>query len=80
MNNKPKLILPETFPAFSAEQQAIVTALEEVIELAKEGRIHTVGIIACMDKGPAIMMQGSAASHLNLGLDKMKAEILRRTE
>jgi hypothetical protein len=79
--SKPHIIgLSPKAPTLTPEQEDIVKALEDALELAKEGRIHTVGIICCMDKGPAFGMAGTAASHLNLGLDLMKAEIMRRAE
>jgi len=58
------------------DQVQIVEILKETLAQALEGRINTIGIIACMDGGFASVMGGSNAGGLNLGCDELKAKIL----
>lgn len=72
---EPTLIKPLT-----DDQKQIIHILEEAVKEAKAGRIHTLGIVACMDKGPAILMGGTRAAELNIGLDKLKRAVLDATD
>jgi hypothetical protein len=52
-------------------QQACVEALEEALELAREGQIETIGIVACLPGGVAPVMGGNRAGDLALGCLKL---------
>jgi len=62
----------------TADQSDVVAILEETLSQAKDGKIHAIAIVVCMDKGYAHVMAGSRASDLNLGCDSVKNEILGR--
>jgi hypothetical protein len=62
--------------SLSQDQIAIVEVLKEALAQALEGKINTIGIVACFDSGFASVMGGSNAGGLNLGCDELKAKIL----
>ena len=74
MSAKP-IILAPTFPGLTAAQQDCVEKLEEALSEAKKGRIHTIGIIACMLDGYGTTIGGTNAAELNLGCDSLKNKI-----
>lgn len=64
--------------ALDEDQKAMIHLLEEAIKEVKSGHMKTVGIIACMDKGPAWVMAGSQAANLFLGASMMQDDIKAR--
>ena len=66
-------------PKLNADQIQIVDALKEALALALEGKIHTMGIVLCFEDGPATLVGGRNAGALNLGIDRLKAEVLAAT-
>ena len=70
-----KLINPN--PVLLTEDQVqIVDILKETLAQALEGKINTIGIVACFENGFASVMGGTMAGALNLGCDDLKAKIL----
>jgi hypothetical protein len=57
-------------------QIACADLLKEALAEALEGRVTSIGIIACMKDGYAAVMAGHQASALNLGCDELKRRIL----
>lgn len=70
-----KIIIPNLVP-LTEHQQACVDLLEEILDAAKAGTIHTVGVIACMKNGFASAFAGPSASELNMGIDDLKWRVL----
>ena len=68
-------ILSPTF-GLTDDQKSCVEVLRQALELAEEGKIHSVGVIACMDGGYAAVMGGKSPSDLNMGCDDLKDQIL----
>lgn len=64
----------------SEAQQACVDLLVEAVEEARAGKIYSVGIVACMKTGYAVVMAGPHAADLNLGCDSLKKKILDAVE
>ena len=62
------------------DQVAIVDLLKEALAQALEGKITSVGVIACMKGGYAHVIAGRQAADLNLGCDSLKRKILEMTE
>jgi hypothetical protein len=62
------------------DQRSCVDLLKETLAVALEGRIHTIGIVACMDAGYAHVMAGTQAANLNLGCDSLKHAIRSEIE
>ena len=58
------------------DQVQIVDILKETLAQALEGKINTIGIIACLENGLASVMGGTMAGALNLGCDDLKHKIL----
>ena len=58
-------------------ERACIELLEETLELAAEGKIMSVAIVACMPDGIATVMAGKHAGDLNLGCDDLKRKIYR---
>lgn len=75
MNNKPTILAPHL--SLTAVQKECVEVLRQALELAEEGQIHSVGVIACMEGGYAAVMGGKSPSDLNLGCDDLKDQILQ---
>lgn len=71
---KPTLIKP-TAP-LTQDQIDIVDMVKELLALALEGKITTVGIVGCREHGFFTAMRGRQAADLNLACDDLKAEIL----
>ncbi len=69
-NSKPFLGL-----APSSDAQACADLLSEALELAREGKITSVGIVVCMDGGIGTVMAGKQGADLNIGCDDLKAKI-----
>jgi hypothetical protein len=61
-------------------QQDCVDKLEEALFEAKQGNVHTVGVVVCMKKGYGATIAGTNAAELNLGLDSLKRKILDALE
>ena len=61
-------------------QRACVDLLQETLELALEGKVTSIGIIACLDGGYATVMAGKQAGDLNLGCDSLKGKIISAVE
>ncbi len=70
----PKLITPQA--QLSEDQIDIVDMIKELLALALEGKITTVGIVGCKEDGFFTAMRGRQAADLNLACDDLKAEIL----
>lgn len=73
--NKPAVILLNP-SSLSDDQKACVEVLRQAYELALEGKISSIGVVACMKGGYAAVMGGTGAADLNLGLDDLKDQIL----
>ncbi len=69
-----KIIQPNK--GLSEEQIDIVDMIKELLALALEGKITTVGIVGCKEDGFFTAMRGRQAADLNLACDDLKAEIL----
>jgi len=67
-------ILLSPHPLTDSEQDC-VDKLAEALEQAKLGNIHSLGLVACMKKGYAIVIAGTAAGEINLGCDSLKQQI-----
>ncbi len=67
-------------PILGSAEQACVDLLEETLELAKEGKITSIGIIVCMQGGYATVMAGKQAGDLNMGADSLKHKIISAVE
>ena len=72
-----KPFLTGPLPTLTQDQIQIVEILKETLAQALEGKISTIGIIACFEDGFASVMGGSAAGALNLGCDDLKIKILQ---
>lgn len=57
-------------------QLAVIALLQEALEQAQQGEIHTIGVIACMEGGFGAVMAGSRAGDLHLGCSYLQAKIL----
>lgn len=75
---KPLIIGVE--PKLSKDQQDCVDVLEEALTQARAGKIHTLGMVACMERGYATIIAGPHAADLNLGCDSLKRKILDSVE
>lgn len=62
------------------DQMSCVDLLKETLAVALEGKIDTIGVIACMEGGYAHVMAGSQAANLNLGCDSLKHAIRAEVE
>lgn len=62
------------------DQIACIDLLKETLAVALEGRIDTIGVVACMEGGYAHVMAGSQAANLNLGCDSLKHAIRDEVE
>jgi len=60
------------------DQTDIINLLKEALAQALEGKIKTLGVIACLEEGFATVMAGRNASALNLGCDQLKYRILTK--
>ncbi len=78
-NDMSETILPLKAP-LTDDQMACVNLLKEALAVALEGKVNTVGIVACMGDGYAHVMAGKQASNLNLGCDSLKQAILAEVE
>lgn len=58
--------------------QACVELLEKTLEDAREGRITTIGIVACGPQDFGSAHAGPDAARLNMGLDVLKRTVLER--
>lgn len=58
------------------DQAIIIDLLKETLAEALEGKIKTIGIIACFDDGFGSVMAGKQAGALNLACDELKSKIL----
>ena len=74
-NAKPTILSPVL--GLTEVQKECVEVLRQALELAEEGKIHSVAVIACMDGGYAAVMGGKSPSDLNLGCDDLKGQILQ---
>ena len=75
MNNKPTILAPHL--GLTEIQKECVEVLRQAFELAQEGKVHSVAVIACMEGGYAAVMGGKSPSDLNLGCDDLKDQILQ---
>ncbi len=66
-------------PKLSSDQIQIVDVLKETLAMALEGKINTLGIVACLEDGPATLVGGRNAAALNIGIDHLKHKILMAT-
>jgi hypothetical protein len=71
----PKLITPHA--PLSEDQIAIVDMIKELLALALEGQVTTVGIVGCRAEGFFSAMRGRQAADLNLACDELKGRILK---
>jgi hypothetical protein len=69
-----------TSETLSPMQQDCVDMLRELLAHAEAGKVHTVGVVVCMDNGYATTMAGTRAAELNLGCDSLKKKILAEIE
>lgn len=60
----------------SPESEACAELLQEALELAKEGKISSIGLIACLRDGFATVMAGKQASELFLASGALQRKIL----
>ncbi len=67
-------------PVLTPDQMSCVDLLKETLAVALEGKIDTIGVIACMAGGYAHVMAGSQAANLNLGCDSLKHAIRAEVE
>lgn len=58
--------------------QACVELLERTLDDAREGRITTLGIIACGPQDFGSAHAGADAARLNMGIDVLKRTILEK--
>lgn len=68
----------KTDPAITAGGYACIELLKQTLADAEEGRITTVGIIACGPADFGSAHAGSDAARLNMGLDVLKRTILEK--
>ena len=68
-------------PSLDAEGTANVRGriaqIKELLALALEGKIMSVGLVGCRKEGFFTAMSGRQAADLNLACDHLKAEILQ---
>jgi hypothetical protein len=76
MTNAKPVILSPTL-GLTKDQQDCVEVLRQALEIAEEGKISSVAVVACMEGGYAAVMGGNRPADLNLGLDDMKDQILQ---
>lgn len=69
-----KVITPPK--ALSADQIEIVDMIKELLAIALEGKISTIGIVGCKEEGFFTAMRGRQAADLNLACDDLKRRIL----
>lgn len=62
--------------SLTQEQVDIVDMIKELLALALEGKISTVGIVGCREEGFFSAMCGRQAADLNLACDELKKRIL----
>ena len=74
-NAKPTILSPVL--GLTEVQKECVEVLRQALELAEEGKINTVGVIACMAGGYAAVLGGLMPAELNLGCDDLKKQILQ---
>lgn len=70
-----KIITPTS--ALTEEQIAIVEMIKELLALALEGKITSIGLVGCKKEGFFTAMSGRQAADLNLACDHLKSEILQ---
>lgn len=70
----PTLITPPK--PLSKEQIEIVDMIKELLAIALEGKITTIGIVGCREEGFFSAMRGRQAADLNLACDELKKRIL----
>jgi hypothetical protein len=70
------ILFPGMIKPLSEANKHCIALLEEALEQAKEGKIDTIGIVACLTNGMATVMAGRRAADLNMGLDELKAKIM----
>ena len=79
---KPVLVKPDgspVVPTFSPAQQQCIEILQDSLESALRGDVHSLVLVACGPNDFGIAIGGSDAPRLNLGLDVAKRTILDRT-
>ena len=62
-------------PLFGENEQACVALLEEALEMARLGKVKSIGIIVCMESSLATVMAGPHAGDLYLGASNLQAKI-----
>jgi hypothetical protein len=72
--NGPKIVKP--VGALTQDQVDIVDMIKELLALALEGQVTTIGIVGCKADGFFSAMRGRQAADLNLACDDLKADIL----
>lgn len=70
----PTLITPPK--PLSKEQIEVIDMIKELLAIALEGQITTIGIVGCRGEGFFSAMRGRQAADLNLACDELKKRIL----
>ena len=60
----------------SVDSEACAELLQEALDLAKEGKISSIGLIACLRDGFATTLAGKQASELFLACGALQRKIL----
>lgn len=69
--NKPTLVTP-----LLPHQQNCVEVLQEVLSMAMEGKVNSIGVVVCTVNGFGSLYGGNNAAEINLGLDDLKQRLL----
>lgn len=56
---------------------AVIHLLEQALTAAKAGEITSIGLVVCMENGFGASFAGTQGAEINLGLDSLKANILK---
>jgi hypothetical protein len=72
---KPQLLTPLT-----DDQLEVIGILEQALELARDGKVDTIGVVVCLPEGPAYLIGGTQAASLYIATGLMRRDILAATE
>jgi hypothetical protein len=62
------------------DQLEVIGILEQALELARDGKVDTIGVVVCLQEGPAHLIGGTQAASLYIATGRMMRDILECTD
>jgi hypothetical protein len=62
------------------DQLEVIGILEQALDLARDGKVGTIGVVVCLPEGPSHLIGGTRADWLYIGTGRMMRDILEATD